>query len=175
MKFTLKKIFMNSINGFLNTKARILFIVITLLVLVSGCEDLGVDTTKLPKAEWTILGKEKNQGFSSTTENNLLYSTSSANSKRKLSIKFGAYPTTNTPLKLVDYFKVPLAADEMIIGILDDDFFYLSTGTDNITITPQIRTLEGVSILFNDVRVQRHDNQFNPFEVTTVTGFITQK
>lgn len=156
-------------------------IIIAMSIFGTACTEDEKDFLKQPTAEWNIAGKEKNGSFATTVENNLLYATDVQYPKRKLSIKFGVKPTTSAILKVVDYFKVPLAADEMIIGIADDDFYYLSTGTDNLTISPSItfdattNAITNISISFTNVRVGRHDVNFNPIDVTTATGYISQK
>lgn len=108
---------------------------LAVLFLGTSCNKDKNDSPTEPLAEWTIAGKTKNEAFNSTFENNVFYSIGTQQ-KRKLSLKFGVKPTTSAPLKLVDYYKVPLAADEVIIGISEDDFYYLSSGTDNVIFTP---------------------------------------
>lgn len=172
---------MNNIKHIL-LKKRSVILILTLIVILFGasCREDEKEVLKQPTAEWTLSGKEKNVSFTTTVENNLLYAIDVQYPKRKLSVKFGVKPTTSTILKVVDYFKVPLAADEMIIGIADDNFYYLSTGTDNATISPSVtvdvttNTVTNISINFNNLRVGRHDINFNPLDVTTATGYISK-
>jgi hypothetical protein len=170
---------MRTISTIISPRVALFILFFSVISILPGCEDAGFSGEKLATAEWTLQNKEKNVGVNSVVENNLLYAYNSTNNKHKLSIKFGAKPTTSAMLKVVDYFKVPLAADEMIIGIQEGDFYYLSTGIDNLSISPTINTTNGIvdniTVRFQNVSVRRHDMSFNPFEATTVSGFISQK
>jgi hypothetical protein len=167
----------------LKAKSALLLVIITVLG-ITGCDKDANNDNLGTVAEWTVSGQALNKSFKSTVDNNLLYAETHQAPFQKLSIKFGVKPTTSALLKVVDYFKVPLAADEMIIGIrqttTQGEFFYLSTGADNITISPTITkdvntgAIINLQVNFTNVQVKRHDISFNPLDVTTASGYIGQ-
>lgn len=165
---------------FTSSRLILMVLIFSSLLFTTGCEKLKEDNLpEQPNSEWTILGKTTNKSYGSLWENNVLFSIGTEQN-RKLSVKFGVKPTTPAALKLVDYFKTPLAPNEMIIGIHEDDFYYLSTGTDNITIYPTINTdlntnKSTVTIKFTNARVGRHDKTFTLLDVTTATGTLSEK
>ncbi len=161
-----------------NSRLILMVLISSTLLSATGCKKDNDPEPSLD-SEWTILGKTTNKSSNSIWENNVLYAIGTEQ-KRKLSVKFGVKPTTSAALKLVDYFKTPLAPNEMIIGIQEDDFFYLSTGTDNITIFPTINTdlntnISKVIIKFANVKVGRHNITFTLLDVTTATGILSEK
>ena len=155
------------------------FILITSLLLGTGCEGFETETPA-EKAHWTIQGQEKNTSNISKFENNVLSAESTVKGQYyKLYVKFGSKPTSSANMKVVDYYTTPLAADEMTIGIRDGDYYYLSTGLDNVSISPAIsytnNTPTNLTITFNNIQVQKNTIGNQPLNITTASGFISEK
>ena len=87
------------------------------------------------------------------------------------SLNFSSLPTTTTTYKIVDYFKTPLAADEVSVevdhGVSD---VWLSTGTDNQKVTINVDGNK-YNIVIENIGV-RHNNSSGPQADTTTSSSV---
>lgn len=147
-------------------KHNILLLLATLLI-ITGCDKDTIDEDTF--VTWMV-DMQPYQTDDRTFANNEVISIADG-TNNKLYIKFGSTPSTATTLKVVDYFKSPLAADEVTIGIAQGTFHYLSTGTDMKTLdfSP---TGELFTANFSGVEVKKYDAANAVLSTSSASGKV---
>jgi hypothetical protein len=141
----------------------------------TGCED-GCKRKKDVKpvyAAWSVEGSSY-EANSSNFYNNTLESSCEGNNK--LFVLFGTAPTTTAPLKVVNYDKATLAADEVKIDIAHGDNDFLTTGTGNTVIYPEIMSNGKARISFQKTRFRKINinTGTSGSDSVIISGFIVQ-
>ena len=144
-----------------------ILLLIASLFFITGCDKDSIDEDTF--ATWNV-EMQSFQTDNRTFNNNEVISIADG-TNNKLYIKFGSTPSAAATLKVVDYFKSPLAADEVTIGIAQGTFHYLSTGTDLKTLDFSA-TGELFTANFGAVQVKKYDAANAVLSTTSASGKV---